>query len=96
MHQKTQTEAETKAQTSQEYDAFISRLYELYAARVLAFIHRQIGSLHDAEDILLDVFLLAVRHAPVLLPLAEEKQRAWLWTLAICRTGITHSDTPRQ
>lgn len=82
MHQKTQIGAEKKAQASPEHDAFISRLYELYAARLLAFIHRQIASLHDAEDILLEVFLLAVQHAPVLLPLAEQKQQAWLWTVA--------------
>jgi RNA polymerase sigma factor (sigma-70 family) len=82
MHQKTQIGAEKKAQTSPEHDAFISQLYELYAARLLAFVHRQIVSLHDAEDILLEVFLLAIQHAPVLLPLAEEKQRAWLWTVA--------------
>jgi RNA polymerase sigma-70 factor (ECF subfamily) len=38
--------------------------------------------MHDAEDILFEVFLAALEHEADLVELAEDQQRAWLWTVA--------------
>src|SRR5262245_5095061 len=74
--------AKEKAPNEADYHAFSTRLYEQYSAKLLAYIHRQLASLSDAEDLLLDVFLTALRDAPTLQQLPEGKQQAWLWTVA--------------
>ena len=59
-----------------------ARLYQRYAANLLAYLCRHVPVMHDAEDILFEVFLAALEHEADLVELAEDQQRAWLWTVA--------------
>lgn len=61
---------------------FSTQLYEQNAAKLLAYIHGQIASLSDAEDLLLDVFLTALQDASTLQQFSRERQQAWLWAVA--------------
>ncbi len=65
-----------------EEDTLITKLYECYAPKLLAYIHRHIPSLDNAEDLLLEVFLVALEHERDLAVMPVDEQRAWLWTVA--------------
>ncbi|HEY0754574.1 MAG TPA: sigma factor [Ktedonobacteraceae bacterium] len=56
--------------------ACAARLYQLYAPALFEYIMRHTGALHDAEDILTDVFIGALRAD--LTVMSADKQRAWL------------------
>ncbi len=60
-------------------------LYERHAPIVLAYLLRQLGSREDAEDILLEVFTVALEKETSLRQ-DERSQRAWL--LAIARNKV--------
>ena len=61
-------------------DAFYSGLYQRHATGLFAYVYRQIGSREDAEDIVLDVFLMVLRQQDFA-TFDEQKQVAWLWTI---------------
>lgn len=71
-----------KPVSSPEGRILSARLYQRYAANLLAYLCRHVPVMHDAEDILFEVFLAALEHEADLVELAEDQQRAWLWTVA--------------
>lgn len=62
-------------------DSFIARLYQQHALSLMTYVRRHIPSREDAEDIVLEVFLAALKNLE-LSRLGEEKQIAWLQRVA--------------
>jgi len=63
-------------------DSLIARLYQQHALSLLRYVRQHVLLREDAEDIVLEVFLAALKE-PELSRLSEEKQGAWL-------QGVTH------
>src|SRR5260370_13850855 len=61
-------------------DAFYADLYQRHAPGLFAYVYRQTASREDAEDIVLDVFLMVLRQ-PDFATFDAQKQVAWLWTI---------------
>jgi RNA polymerase sigma factor (sigma-70 family) len=61
--------------------AQLAQLYQLHAPKILDYVSRQVSSSHDAEDILIDVFVAALESASFA-ALTEQDQQAWLWRVA--------------
>jgi RNA polymerase sigma-70 factor, ECF subfamily len=61
-------------------DAFYTDLYQRHAPGLFAYVYRQTASREDAEDIVLDVFLMVLRQQDFV-TFDEQKQVAWLWTI---------------
>jgi RNA polymerase sigma factor (sigma-70 family) len=55
-------------------------LYRSYAPALFAYIRHHTAASNDAEDILTEVFIGALRHD--LSNMSVDQQRAWLWTVA--------------
>lgn len=79
-----------------EKHTFCGELYQRYAPRLLAYLCRHLPSLHDAEDTLLDVFLAVLERETYLRTLTEEKQSAWIWTVARNRMADYHRQQRRK
>lgn len=82
MHLRNQPKKMGESQSLTTVNDFSAELYEQHAAQLLAYLHKRLSSLHDAEDMLLDIFLVVMRYVPELQQLPADKQRAWLWTVA--------------
>lgn len=61
-------------------DAFYADLYERHAPGLFAYVYQQTASREDAEDIVLDVFLMVLQQQSFA-TFDEQKQVAWLWTI---------------
>src|SRR5215469_8552088 len=61
-------------------DTFYSDLYQRHAPGLFAYVYRQTASREDAEDIVLDVFLIVLRQQDFA-TFDEQKKVAWLWTI---------------
>jgi RNA polymerase sigma-70 factor, ECF subfamily len=57
-----------------------SALYQRYAPVVFAYLLRQLGSREDAEDVLLEVFLVVLQKGSAL-EQDEQRVRSWIWTI---------------
>jgi RNA polymerase sigma factor (sigma-70 family) len=55
-------------------------LYRSYAPALFEYIRHHTAASNDAEDILTEVFIGALRHD--LSAMSSDQQRAWLWTVA--------------
>lgn len=62
-------------------DSPAALLYQRHAASIFVYLRMHTSTLEDAEDLLLEVFLAALEQAN-LLALPEEKQLAWLRSVA--------------
>ena len=62
-------------------DSPVARLYELHATAIFAYLRRQAASREDAEDLLVEVFVVAVESS-AFDRLGEKEQVAWLWRVA--------------
>ena len=69
-------------------------LYQRYAPALFEYIRRHTANLTDAEDILADVFIGALRSD--LSVLNADKKRAWLWTVARNKISDYYRQTRRQ
>lgn len=63
-------------------DSVIAECYRLYALKMFAYICQHTQSPNDAEDMLFEVFLIAMEHEQKLETMLEDERRAWLWTVA--------------
>ncbi len=61
--------------------AQIDELYRKHARTILRFVRRQVSSLEEAEDIVLEVFTAALESETVV-RLNEQEQKAWLHRVA--------------
>src|SRR5713226_6864608 len=59
----------------------IDELYRKHARTILRFVRRQVSSLEEAEDIVLEVFA-ATLESETLIRLNEQEQQAWLHRVA--------------
>src|SRR3954464_2404859 len=75
---------------------FAAELYERYAAKLLAYIHKRLSSLDDAEDTLLDTFTAILQNIEALQKLPEEQLEAWIWTVARHRIADYYRRTQRR
>ncbi|HEX7734708.1 MAG TPA: sigma-70 family RNA polymerase sigma factor [Ktedonobacteraceae bacterium] len=69
-------------------------LYQRYAPALFEYIRRHTAALTDAEDILADVFIGALRSD--LTDLSASEQRAWLWTVARNKVNDLYRQARRQ
>ena len=72
----------------------LGRLYQRHWLGLFATIRQQINSCQDAEDILLDVFLVALESS-TLLSMSEDHQEAWLRRVAYHKCMDHHRRTSR-
>jgi RNA polymerase sigma factor (sigma-70 family) len=56
----------------------IAQLYQQHASKIFDYIHKHISSNEDAEDILVEVFVVALENAEIF-TWEEKMQQAWLW-----------------
>lgn len=63
-----------------ERHACVAQLYQRYAPPLFEYLRRHLSAQSDAEDILAEVFIGALRHD--LTRKSSDEQRAWLWTVA--------------
>lgn len=70
-----------KQQTHPDHKALVAELYTRYAPAIMMYIRRQVLSQEDAEDILLEVFTVALE-SKLLGKLNEYKRKGWLWSVA--------------
>lgn len=82
MHPQPGGQKSSKTDITYEGGAVIALLYQANAPQLLAYLRRHLASLHDAEDLLLEVFLVALEHKHDLLLMPADARRAWLWTVA--------------
>jgi RNA polymerase sigma-70 factor (ECF subfamily) len=61
--------------------ARLAQLYQQHAPKILDYVSRHVSSSHDAEDVLIDVFVAALESIPFA-SLTEQEQQAWLWRVA--------------
>ena len=59
-----------------------AKLYRHHARKLLDYFYQHLSCLPDAEDLLLEIFLIAWEHEQALGNMLEQEQRAWLWTIA--------------
>jgi RNA polymerase sigma factor (sigma-70 family) len=83
MHIEQQHQKDENIYFIKKDSAIIDGLFRRYAPKLLAYIcHLIPSSLEDAEDVLLEVFIIALEHEQELETMAEHEHRAWLWTVA--------------
>lgn len=76
-------------------DSPIGRLYQRYWLTMFTAICRHISSQEDAEDILLDVFLIAMEN-DALLKMSPQHQEAWLRRVAYNKCMDFHRHAKQQ
>src|SRR5579864_5498741 len=67
--------------THEAQNAAGAALYDRFASAIFAYLYQQVASQQDAEDLLLEVFMAALRNER-LSDLSEEQQLAWLRRVA--------------
>jgi RNA polymerase sigma factor (sigma-70 family) len=80
MQQRPIVQEESGSTPIETHRAYTATLYQLYASALFEYICRHTADLNDAEDILTEVFIGALRHD--LTAMSADEQRAWLWTIA--------------
>ncbi len=76
MHPRPGDQKSSKAHLSYEGSAVIAELYLSNAPQLLTYLHHHLSSSHDAEDLLLEVFLVALEHKHDLLLMLADTRRA--------------------
>ncbi|HEY7124289.1 MAG TPA: RNA polymerase sigma factor [Ktedonobacterales bacterium] len=59
----------------------LAMLYQRHASAIFDYARKQLSSVEDAEDLLVEVFLAALEQ-PYFFGLSEQEQHAWLWRVA--------------
>ncbi len=95
MHINQQNRKDEEIHLPYSYSSVIDELYRRYAPKLFAYVCQLISSLDDAEDMLLEVFIVALEHAQKLETMVEDEQRAWLWTIARNKVIDYHRRTHR-
>ncbi|WP_162004979.1 RNA polymerase sigma factor [Dictyobacter vulcani] len=75
--------------------ALIDELYRQHARTILRLVRRQISSLEDAEDIMLEVFIAALQ-SETFLKLHNNEQQAWLNRVALNKCFDYHRIATRR
>jgi RNA polymerase sigma-70 factor (ECF subfamily) len=73
----------------------IDELYRKHAHTILRYVRKQVSSLEDAEDIVLEVFTAALE-SQTLAGLKEQEQQAWLHRVASNKCIDHHRRTTRK
>lgn len=80
MQQRPGLQDEDSSDAMEKRRAYTSDLYKRYAPALFEYMRRHTATTSDAEDILAEVFIGALRRD--LSGLSADEQRAWLWTIA--------------
>ena len=75
-------------------DSLIARLYQQYALSLMMYIRRTVPAREEAEDILLEVFLAALKQKE-LAHFSEQQQLAWLQRVASHKSADYHRRSAR-
>jgi RNA polymerase sigma factor (sigma-70 family) len=70
-------------------------LYRMHAHTLLRFVRRQVQSMEEAEDIVLDVFIAAME-SKTILKLGQHEQQAWLHRVALNKCMDVHRRATRK
>jgi RNA polymerase sigma factor (sigma-70 family) len=73
----------------------LAMLYQRHASAIFDHARKQLSSVEDAEDVLVEVFLAALEQ-PYFLGLTEQEQHAWLWRVAHNKIVDTYRRRNRQ
>lgn len=68
--------------SSSDDESICAQLYQSYAAGLLKYLRQHVSTQEDAEDLLLEVFLVTLKHELQLSELSETERRGWLGTVA--------------
>lgn len=93
MYPQPEDQKSSKTDIASESSTVIAELYQANAPQLLAYLRRHLASSHDAEDLLFEVFLVALEHKRDLLLMLADEHRAWLWTVARNRMLNYHRRT---
>ncbi len=63
-------------------DSAVAECYRQSALKMYAYLCRHARTPDDAEDMLFEVFLIAMEHEQKIETMLEDERRAWLWTVA--------------
>ncbi len=80
MQQRPVLQDEGGSTSTEKRYACTASLYERYAPVLFEYIRHHTAALNDAEDILTEVFIGALRQD--MTKMSADEQRAWLWTVA--------------
>src|SRR5260370_27973259 len=80
MQQRPVLQDEGGSTSTEKRYACTATLYERYAPVLFEYIRHHTAALNDAEDILTEVFIGALRQD--MTKMSADEQRAWLWTVA--------------
>src|SRR5262249_6015927 len=94
MQQSSLSEDEDNTVGVENRQAYIANLYQCYAPALFEYIRHHTTALSDAEDILAEVFIGALRHD--LTGMGEDEQRAWLWVVARNKVNDHYRQTRRR
>ena len=94
MQQHPGLQGEDSGNPTEKGHACISDLYKRYAPALFEYIRRHSAALSDAEDILAEVFMSALRYD--LSRMSMDEQRAWLWTVARNKVNDAYRQTRRK
>lgn len=75
--------------------ALVDELYRKHVQTILRFVRRQVGSLEEAEDIVLEVFIAALE-SETLAKLKEQEQIAWLYRVTLNKCSDYHRRSVRR
>jgi RNA polymerase sigma-70 factor, ECF subfamily len=81
----------TRKRAQRDAAAQVDALYQQHARRVLGYLYRRLPTLTDAEDVLADVFLAAVRHCAH----GDEPGLGWLLLAARRRVADFYRERQR-
>ena len=94
MQQRPGLKDEDSSNPMEKRHACTSDLYKRYAPALFEYIRRHTAVLNDAEDILAEVFIGALRRD--LSGMSAGEQRAWLWTVARNKVNDAYRRAGRQ
>lgn len=94
MQQRPGLQDEDSTNPIEKRSACASDLYKRYAPALFEYIRRHTAVLSDAEDILAEVFIGALRRD--LSEMSVDEQRAWLWTVARNKVNDAYRRAGRQ
>ncbi len=77
-------------------DSLAATLYRNYAPKLFAYVCRHLPTVDDAEDMLLEVFLVVLEREGQLALMLQDEQKAWIWTVARNRIIDYHRRHHRQ
>ena len=94
MQQRPGLQDEDSGNAMEKRLACASDLYKRYAPALFEYVRRHTATPGDAEDMLAEVFIVALRYD--LSGMSADEQRAWLWTVARNKVNDAYRQAKRR